>query len=44
VAFEQRGTRMTGVVRGVAVDGALRVDVGGGEETLLYGESIEVVA
>jgi BirA family transcriptional regulator, biotin operon repressor / biotin---[acetyl-CoA-carboxylase] ligase len=44
VAFEQRGTRMRGVVRGVAVDGALRVDMGDGEETLLYGESIEVVA
>jgi BirA family biotin operon repressor/biotin-[acetyl-CoA-carboxylase] ligase len=43
VVFEQRGTRASGTVRGVAPDGALRVDMGG-EETLLYGESIEAMA
>jgi BirA family biotin operon repressor/biotin-[acetyl-CoA-carboxylase] ligase len=42
VAFEQRGARAYGVVRGVAEDGALRVDMNG-DETLLYGESIEVL-
>jgi BirA family biotin operon repressor/biotin-[acetyl-CoA-carboxylase] ligase len=42
VAFEQRGARTSGIVRGVAADGALRVEVGG-EELLLYGESIEVL-
>ena len=43
VWFESRGVRAEGTVLGVAPDGALRVDVNG-EETLLYGESIEVVA
>lgn len=43
VAFGQRGARARGVVRGVALDGALRVGVDGREE-LLYGESIEVLA
>jgi len=43
VAFEQNGVRATGVVRGVALDGALRVASADGNESLLYGESIEVV-
>lgn len=43
VMFEQRGARASGLVRGVAEDGALRIDING-EETLLYGESIEAVA
>jgi BirA family biotin operon repressor/biotin-[acetyl-CoA-carboxylase] ligase len=43
VQFESRGGRAEGAVLGVAEDGALRVDVNG-EEALLYGESIEVVA
>jgi BirA family biotin operon repressor/biotin-[acetyl-CoA-carboxylase] ligase len=43
VSFEQRGARAYGVVRGVAEDGALRVEVNG-EERLLYGESIEAVS
>ena len=43
VSFEQRGVRTYGTVRGVAEDGALRVEVNG-EETLLYGESIEAIA
>jgi len=43
VAFEQRGVRASGLVRGVAEDGALRIDMNG-EETLLYGESIEALA
>lgn len=43
VQFASRGVRAEGTVVGVAPDGALRVDVNG-EETLLYGESIEVLA
>jgi BirA family transcriptional regulator, biotin operon repressor / biotin---[acetyl-CoA-carboxylase] ligase len=44
VTFEHNGVRSSGVVRGVAPDGALRVEGVGGEETLLYGESIEALA
>jgi len=44
VAFEHNGVRSSGVVRGVAPDGALRIERAGGEETLLYGESIEALA
>jgi BirA family biotin operon repressor/biotin-[acetyl-CoA-carboxylase] ligase len=44
VAFEHDGARTSGVVRGVAADGALRVEPYGGEEMLLYGESIEAAA
>ena len=43
VAFEQNGARAEGIVRGVAGDGALRVECGGGEETLLYSETIEAI-
>jgi BirA family biotin operon repressor/biotin-[acetyl-CoA-carboxylase] ligase len=43
VRFECRGVRAEGTVLGVGPDGALRIDVNG-EEALLYGESIEVVA
>jgi BirA family biotin operon repressor/biotin-[acetyl-CoA-carboxylase] ligase len=43
VAFEQKGARVDGIVRGVAVDGALRIERDGGEETLLYNETIEAV-
>ncbi|HET6348327.1 MAG TPA: biotin--[acetyl-CoA-carboxylase] ligase [Candidatus Krumholzibacteria bacterium] len=43
VAFEQQGRQADGVVLGVAGDGALRVESSGGGETLLYGESIEVL-
>jgi BirA family biotin operon repressor/biotin-[acetyl-CoA-carboxylase] ligase len=44
IAFEYAGTRRSGRVRGVAADGALRVEVGGADEVLLYSESIEVLA
>ena len=44
VAFAHDGRRLAGRVCGVAPDGALRVDVGAGEEMLLYGETIEVLS
>jgi BirA family transcriptional regulator, biotin operon repressor / biotin---[acetyl-CoA-carboxylase] ligase len=44
VAFEHNGVRTSGVVRGVAADGALRIARPGEEEILLYGESIEATA
>lgn len=44
VAFEQRGVRNSACVRGVALDGALRVGTGDDEDTLLYGESIETLS
>jgi BirA family biotin operon repressor/biotin-[acetyl-CoA-carboxylase] ligase len=42
VEFDRNGERASGTVRGVAVDGALRVETGGGVEVLLYSETIEV--
>jgi BirA family biotin operon repressor/biotin-[acetyl-CoA-carboxylase] ligase len=44
VAFAHAGGRREGRVRGVAPDGALRVEVSEGEEVLLYAESIEVLS
>jgi BirA family biotin operon repressor/biotin-[acetyl-CoA-carboxylase] ligase len=44
VAFERGGRRETGRVRGVALDGALRVTLEGGEEVALYSETVEVLA
>jgi hypothetical protein len=43
VTFAQNGTSAAGWIRGVATDGALRVETDGGEERLLYSETIEVV-
>ena len=43
VVFEQNGARAEGIVRGVAGDGALRVECGDGEEALLYSETIEAI-
>lgn len=44
VTFTHDGTPRSGTVRGVAPDGALRVEASPGDETLLYGESIEAVS
>ncbi len=44
VAFERAGARETGVVLGVAGDGALRVELDGGGVVDLRAERIEVVA
>jgi BirA family biotin operon repressor/biotin-[acetyl-CoA-carboxylase] ligase len=44
VEFDRDRARVTGVVMGAGEDGALRVGLAGGEEILLYSESIEVVA
>jgi BirA family biotin operon repressor/biotin-[acetyl-CoA-carboxylase] ligase len=43
VAFERDGARASALVRGVALDGALRVEPGTGDEWLLYSETIEVL-
>jgi BirA family biotin operon repressor/biotin-[acetyl-CoA-carboxylase] ligase len=43
VAFERGGRRDEGRVLGVAADGALRVEAGGGEECTLHGEAVEVI-
>jgi len=44
VAFERGGARETGVARGVALDGALRVELDRGGEAELYTETVEVLA
>ena len=44
VSFERNGARVAGHVRGVALDGALRVEPDSGGEMLLYTETVEVAA